>query len=1180
MEQKLKQRICIEFCVKLQISATDTFEMLNKAFPNNAPKRTTVFEWHSRFEAGRISIEDDPRQGRPTYQKTDENVQKIADLIKENPRTTLLELEQDTGISKTTIGRIVTEDLRLKKTPAKFIPRFLTNEQKLCRLATCEDMLEMTRTDPEWKDKIITGDETWVYGYDPETKRQSAEWIGQDIAPNDFFLFPKLKAVLKGRHFDTREDIIEKSLLALKSIPKEAYKNCFDNWEKRWRCVDKERVTQAAILLLGAWLVVLPPAQTCRPSELPCGGGACVALARYCDGTDDCGDGSDEPSGCTGEFLVPTTQLHRRRFIIIYHLNDTSGLYLQPVTGHCGENSMSNTHSGSPSPNINWLVRSDSSLGLGRWWSSHSCPSRLGTWKPRSEKLSSLCDMARYASYYKCSNKRNNLIFAEERLLEAYYTRQQQSCPKGHLEILEEGQSTGGQFCGHMAGRSAVYYGGVGREVTLRVTVPISLPAVSFSLYLTFRFLALAHFATLFGPRSAPFSLGIPVAGTFCGRTFSDCSARRCKLRSPNFPGLYPRNVTCDLLVRPTGPARVIVRQDSEYKVALSPPRDTSECSPVGDIVKVYDGENPSAPLLAEWCGSGPLPAVTSSGPALLVRLISVQSHVLHSARLELDATIETASGPELRLDSRGKCELQVDARKDPRVGVLRSPRATLPPNTTCHVSLKGSSQHDRVWIVFLSYLIRGPRPTASVLDVCDVASLQLLHFGPPRRFCEQSGPIVCARAADYADLSPPRPCRPPTESYLSSGPEAGLAYRMADPGALAVWSVRYEIVDSYRQGEPQLDTLCDSRFFASSGTFSSPRNVFLYGRGGSQNLTCTYHFHAPPGHRVRMAITSARLRSDTCVHYLDNVVHQLRCRSTGTQRLALLLASEQWGVMSRPMACLCHLDSPLIAPLVLESTGSRASLSFLVTGMSSDQDATHFGFQGHYEFVSQEPCERGLSWLNASSEGELLFTPDVIMNMSLPLRCRWVLEAAPHKYLYLKIAGSDGSGGCSSGNRIAVYGPQDPEPRVLVCVLGNSREEFDVFSLAWYNESRTASRDQLIVEVMASVIPATFSVRWLEVTRRSGQSLRTVNCLHECPELSACISPELWCDGSAHCPSGYDEAHCGTTPALYVAGACLAVIVALLGAFALASSRASGSTRKRHPRRLRMEEFQLESPQ
>ncbi|UYV74029.1 hypothetical protein LAZ67_11001878 [Cordylochernes scorpioides] len=99
------------------------------------------------------------------------------------------ELEQDTGISKTTIGGIVTEDLKLKKTPAKFIPISLTNEKKLCRLATCEDMLEMTRTDPEWKDKIITGDETWIYGYDPETKRQSTEWRGQVVYVRRVLMF-------------------------------------------------------------------------------------------------------------------------------------------------------------------------------------------------------------------------------------------------------------------------------------------------------------------------------------------------------------------------------------------------------------------------------------------------------------------------------------------------------------------------------------------------------------------------------------------------------------------------------------------------------------------------------------------------------------------------------------------------------------------------------------------------------------------------------------------------------------------------------------------------------------------------------------------------------------------------------------------------------------------------------
>ncbi|UYV61394.1 RPL12 [Cordylochernes scorpioides] len=224
MEQKLKQRICIEFCAKLQISATDTFEMLNKAFPNNAPKRTTVFEWHYRFKAGRISIEDDPRQGRPTFQRTDENVQKITDLIKENPRTTLLELEQDTGISKTTIGRIVTEELRLKKTPAKFIPRFLTNEQKLCRLATCEDMLEMTRTDPEWKDKIITGDETWVYGYDPETKRQSAEWRGQgEPRPKKSRILKSRNKVLLVAFLDNKGIVHHEYLPAGQTVIKELY---------------------------------------------------------------------------------------------------------------------------------------------------------------------------------------------------------------------------------------------------------------------------------------------------------------------------------------------------------------------------------------------------------------------------------------------------------------------------------------------------------------------------------------------------------------------------------------------------------------------------------------------------------------------------------------------------------------------------------------------------------------------------------------------------------------------------------------------------------------------------------------------------------------------------------------------------------------------------------------------
>ena len=39
-----------------------------------------------------------------------------------------------------------------------------------------------------------------------------------DLAPNDFFLFPKMKEILEGRHFDDNDDIRSNTMAALKAI--------------------------------------------------------------------------------------------------------------------------------------------------------------------------------------------------------------------------------------------------------------------------------------------------------------------------------------------------------------------------------------------------------------------------------------------------------------------------------------------------------------------------------------------------------------------------------------------------------------------------------------------------------------------------------------------------------------------------------------------------------------------------------------------------------------------------------------------------------------------------------------------------------------------------------------------------------------------------------------------------
>jgi hypothetical protein len=47
-----------------------------------------------------------------------------------------------------------------------------------------------------------------------------------DLAHSDFFLFPKLKVILKGKHFDDIDDIRSNTTAALKAVPQKQFQNC------------------------------------------------------------------------------------------------------------------------------------------------------------------------------------------------------------------------------------------------------------------------------------------------------------------------------------------------------------------------------------------------------------------------------------------------------------------------------------------------------------------------------------------------------------------------------------------------------------------------------------------------------------------------------------------------------------------------------------------------------------------------------------------------------------------------------------------------------------------------------------------------------------------------------------------------------------------------------------------
>jgi len=89
---------------------------------------------------------------------------------------TIMELEQEVGISHGSIHAILSKDLKMRRVSVKFVPKQLTTDHMGCCMMVSGDLFEKSRQDPTFLTKIFTGDESWVFAYNLQTKMKSAEW--------------------------------------------------------------------------------------------------------------------------------------------------------------------------------------------------------------------------------------------------------------------------------------------------------------------------------------------------------------------------------------------------------------------------------------------------------------------------------------------------------------------------------------------------------------------------------------------------------------------------------------------------------------------------------------------------------------------------------------------------------------------------------------------------------------------------------------------------------------------------------------------------------------------------------------------------------------------------------------------------------------------------------------------
>lgn len=335
-------RAMIFYDFRVGLTQQECIDRLKIGFGNEAPSKTMVYKWYTEFKHKRTSLKDDPREGRPKTAVVPENIDAVRNLIEEDRHMTYREIMSCLGISATSVHSILHEYLGVRKLCARWIPHLLTDVQKKTRVDWCRKMLEKF-VDGASKsvNYIVTGDESWIYAYEPETKNQSTVWVFQfeenptkivrarsvakqmvacffkktghvatvalenhktvnsawytticlpevfnklretnskqriilhhdnasshtshqtseylstqkiemmghppyspDLAPNDFFLFPKIKDKLRGQRFSSPEDAVEEFKNHVLELSSSDWQKCFDKWFARMhKCIEHQ----------------------------------------------------------------------------------------------------------------------------------------------------------------------------------------------------------------------------------------------------------------------------------------------------------------------------------------------------------------------------------------------------------------------------------------------------------------------------------------------------------------------------------------------------------------------------------------------------------------------------------------------------------------------------------------------------------------------------------------------------------------------------------------------------------------------------------------------------------------------------------------------------------------------------------------------------------------------------
>ena len=177
----MKQRVNIRFCYKLGKTAAETHEMFVQVYGTEAVSMKCVCEWFKRFRDGKETTENEPLSGRPSTSRTPDMIERVRQMLAQDWRETLRLMAGELGISKDTVHTIVCKYFGKQKICSRFVPRKLTDEQKVKLMGISGYFIIMCDQDPSFLRNIVKGTRP---GANNSTRNPSDNrWNGVHLLP-------------------------------------------------------------------------------------------------------------------------------------------------------------------------------------------------------------------------------------------------------------------------------------------------------------------------------------------------------------------------------------------------------------------------------------------------------------------------------------------------------------------------------------------------------------------------------------------------------------------------------------------------------------------------------------------------------------------------------------------------------------------------------------------------------------------------------------------------------------------------------------------------------------------------------------------------------------------------------------------------------------------------------------